>query len=387
MNDTVTDPVCGMTLRPEAAAATAQYRGRTYHFCSAHCCAKFESDPAKYAGAAHKDTHAAPRAHHHEPSPATVVPKPAPEAVKGAATIYTCPMHPEVRQAGPGTCPKCGMSLEPELPAAPAAVEYTCPMHPQIVRSEPGNCPICGMALESRTPAASEENAELADMSRRFRVGAALALPLPTALGHVAGTLTGGVALLVLLLAAFALVDVPLQRHLHMARQKMSHQEAKQEHKELEGNVEIKSKVKALMRERANRRMIAAVPKADLVVMNPTHYAVALKYDDATMAAPRVLAKGADLLAMRIRDAAKEHKVPVLQAPPLARALYAHAQIDREIPAALFAAVAQVLAYVYQLRAAIAGRGPQPGDLPPLAVPPELDPHQAKGAAAPEDDA
>jgi flagellar biosynthetic protein FlhB len=217
--------------------------------------------------------------------------------------------------------------------------------------------------------------------------GAALALPLPTALGHVAGTLTGGVALLVLLLAAFALVDVPLQRHLHMARQKMSHQEAKQEHKELEGNVEIKSKVKALMRERANRRMIAAVPKADLVVMNPTHYAVALKYDDATMAAPRVVAKGADLLAMRIRDAANEHKVPVLQAPPLARALYAHAQIDREIPAALFAAVAQVLAYVYQLRAAIAGRGPQPGDLPPLAVPPELDPHQAKGAAAPEDDA
>ncbi|MBA3903072.1 MAG: copper-translocating P-type ATPase [Rhodocyclaceae bacterium] len=193
MNDTVTDPVCGMTLRPEAAAATAQYRGRTYHFCSAHCCAKFESDPAKYAGAAHKDTHAAPRAHHHEPSPATAVPKPASEAAKGAATIYTCPMHPEVRQAGPGTCPKCGMSLEPELPAAPAAVEYTCPMHPQIVRSEPGNCPICGMALESRTPAASEENAELADMSRRFRVGAALALPL-FILAMTAELAPGGVA-------------------------------------------------------------------------------------------------------------------------------------------------------------------------------------------------
>ncbi len=217
--------------------------------------------------------------------------------------------------------------------------------------------------------------------------GAALALPLPTALGHVAGTLAGGVAMLVLLLAAFALVDVPLQRHLHLARQKMSHQEAKQEHKELEGNAEVKSKVKALMRERANRRMIAAVPKADLVVMNPTHYAVALKYDDATMAAPRVVAKGADLLAMRIRDAAKEHKVPVLQAPPLARALYAHAQIDREIPAALFAAVAQVLAYVYQLRAAIGGKAPMPAALPALAVPPELDPHHAKGADAPEDDA
>lgn len=205
--------------------------------------------------------------------------------------------------------------------------------------------------------------------------GAALALPLPTALTHVGRTLAGGVALLVLLLAAFALVDVPLQRHLHTARQKMTHQEAKQEHKELEGNVEVKSKVKALMRERANRRMIAAVPKADLVVMNPTHYAVALKYDDATMAAPRVVAKGADLLAMRIRDTAEDHKVPVLQAPALARALYAHAQLDREIPAALFAAVAQVLAYVYQLKAALAGRGPQPADLPPLNVPPELDPH------------
>ncbi len=217
--------------------------------------------------------------------------------------------------------------------------------------------------------------------------GAALALPLPTALGHVASTLAGGVALLVLLLAAFALVDVPLQRHLHLARQKMSHQEAKQEHKELEGNAEVKSKVKALMRERANRRMIAAVPKADLVVMNPTHYAVALKYDDATMAAPRVVAKGADLLAMRIRDAANEHKVPVLQAPPLARALYAHAQIDREIPAALFAAVAQVLAYVYQLRAALGGKAPMPQSLPALAVPAELDPHHTKGDDAPEDDA
>jgi len=110
-------------------------------------------------------------------------------------------------------------------------------------------------------------------------------------------------------------------------------------------------------------------------VMNPTHYAVALKYDDATMAAPRVVAKGADLLALRIRDIARDAKVPVLQAPPLARALYAHAEIDREIPAALFSAVAQVLAHVYQLRAALAGRAAMPGDLPPLQIPPELDPH------------
>ena len=204
---------------------------------------------------------------------------------------------------------------------------------------------------------------------------ASLTLPLHTALSHAGSTLLGGIALLILLLALVAMVDVPLQRHLHMSRQKMGHQEVKQENKELEGNAEVKSKVRQLMRERANRRMLSAVPTADLVVMNPTHYAVALKYDDAKMAAPRVVAKGADLLALRIRDSAKEHKVPVLEAPVLARALYAHAAIDREIPAALFSAVAQVLAYVYQLRAAMTGRSPMPADLPPLDVPQELDPH------------
>jgi flagellar biosynthetic protein FlhB len=121
------------------------------------------------------------------------------------------------------------------------------------------------------------------------------------------------------------------------------------------------------------------VPTADLVVMNPTHYAVALKYDEGKMGAPRVVAKGADLMAMRIRDTAKESKVPVLQAPVLARALYAHAEVDREIPAALFAAVAQVLAYVYQLRAALSGRVALPGALPELNVPAELDPHNKPG--------
>jgi flagellar biosynthetic protein FlhB len=124
--------------------------------------------------------------------------------------------------------------------------------------------------------------------------------------------------------------------------------------------------------------MMAAVPKADLVVMNPTHYAVALKYDDASMAAPRVVAKGADLIALRIRDLAQGSQVPVLEAPVLARALYAHAELDREIPAALFAAVAQVLAYVYQLRAAMAGKVAMPGALPSLDVPVELDPHSVR---------
>jgi flagellar biosynthetic protein FlhB len=203
----------------------------------------------------------------------------------------------------------------------------------------------------------------------------ALALPLPAAISHSALALQSGLVLLVIALAAFALVDVPLQRKLHLDRLKMSHQELKEEYKQLEGNLEIKSKVRARMREMANRRMLAAVPKADIVVMNPTHYAVALKYDDAAMAAPRVVAKGADLLALKIRDIAQEAKVPVLQAPPLARALYAHTEIDQEVPAPLFAAVAQVLAWVYQLRAAMAGQGAMPAELPALPVPDELDPH------------
>ena len=206
---------------------------------------------------------------------------------------------------------------------------------------------------------------------------AILSLPLPAAIGAVSGTLVSGIGLVVLGLAAFAAIDVPLQRRLHADRLKMSHQELKQEHKELEGNAEVKGKVRARMREMTQRRMMAAVPKADLVVMNPTHYAVALKYDDASMAAPRVVAKGADLIALRIRDLAKDSKVPVLEAPVLARALYAHAELDREIPAALFAAVAQVLAYVYQLRAAMAGKVAMPGALPVLDVPAELDPHAA----------
>ena len=208
-----------------------------------------------------------------------------------------------------------------------------------------------------------------------------LALPLPAAIAQSAASLQAGLLLLVIALAAFALIDVPLQRKRLLDRLKMSHQEMKEEFRQLEGNMEVKSKMRAKMRELANRRMLAAVPKADIVVMNPTHYAVALKYDDKSMAAPRVVAKGADLLALKIRDIAKESKVPVLQAPQLARALYAHAEVDREVPQALFAAVAQVLAWVYQLRAAMAGQGAMPQEIASLPVPDELDPHH-KGAEA-----
>ena len=193
------------------------------------------------------------------------------------------------------------------------------------------------------------------------RFGDAIAMPLPTAMAHAGSLVLGGLLLLVLALALFAIVDVPLQRHQLAQTLKMSVQEMKQEHREVEGSPEIKSRQRSRMREMANRRMLAAVPGADLVVMNPTHFAVALKYQEGLMSAPRVVAKGKDLMALRIRDAAQGAKVPVLQAPPLARALYAHAELDGPVPAALFTAVAQVLAHVYQLRAHLQGRGTRAG--------------------------
>lgn len=217
----------------------------------------------------------------------------------------------------------------------------------------------------------------------------ALAVPLPAALNHAAGTILAGLMVPLLAVVAFALVDVPLQKFMLMRNLRMSHEEVKKEFKEVEGNAEIKSKQKAQMRESANRRMLAEVPQASVVVMNPTHFAVALRYDDGKMNAPIVVAKGADLMAFRIRDAARAAKVPVLEAPPLARALFAHAELDREIPAALFSAVAQVLAWVFQLRKAMAGQGRAPGDLPDLQVPPELDPRNRPAApsAPAKDDA
>jgi flagellar biosynthetic protein FlhB len=209
-----------------------------------------------------------------------------------------------------------------------------------------------------------------------------LAQPLPAAIHELGMTLAEVMTSMLLVMAAFALIDWPLQRFLFAEKMKMSHQEVKDEFKQQEGNGEVKGRIKQRMREMARRRMLAAVPTADLVVMNPTHYAVALKYDEATMGAPRVVAKGVDLLALRIRDLATESRVPVLEAPPLARALYANTEIDMEVPVALYSAVAQVLAYVFQLRNALAGRSPLPGNLPDLDVPAELDPHQSAALKA-----
>lgn len=214
---------------------------------------------------------------------------------------------------------------------------------------------------------------------------AALVLqPSTSALRHLMDWLTTGMGLLLLVILLVALLDLPLQSFLHKSQLKMSRQEMKDEHKESDGNPQMKGKMRAKQRELAQRSSIRAVPQADFVLMNPTHYAVAIQYDESTMAAPRVISKGADLLAMKIRDIAKAHAIPVLQSPPLARALYANAELDENIPATLYAAVAQVLAYVYRLKAAMRGEGPMPDEVPEPFVPPELDPlaKQAETATA-----
>ncbi|MGH8830656.1 MAG: heavy metal translocating P-type ATPase [Polaromonas sp.] len=161
-----TDPVCGMGVAPERAAARAHYRDQTYYFCSAHCASAFERDPTRYVD---REIPAAG-------STEARLPAGAPPA---GSTSYTCPMHPGVRQPGPGACPTCGMALEPEIVQVPATrTEYWCPMHPEIVREGPGNCPVCGMVLEPRSVTAEEEaSPELIDMSRRFWMSLVLALP------------------------------------------------------------------------------------------------------------------------------------------------------------------------------------------------------------------
>lgn len=178
-------------------------------------------------------------------------------------------------------------------------------------------------------------------------------------------------ALLVIPLIGIAGLDATLAWRKHYNELKMTPDEVKREQREMEGNPEIKARIRQQQREMAKRRMMQAVPTADVVVTNPTHYAVALKYEEGKMRAPRVVAKGVDLSAARIRGLAAEHQVKLVEAPKLARALYANAEIDGEIPLPLYTAVAQVLAFVYQLRA-----GLSPGELGELNVPDELDPQR-----------
>lgn len=171
-----------------------------------------------------------------------------------------------------------------------------------------------------------------------------------------------------------AAIDVPAQLWQHHKSLRMSLEEVRREAKETDGDPHVKQRIRTQQREMARRRMMSEVPKADVVVTNPTHFAVAIEWKEDSMRAPRVVAKGSDLVAARIREIAEAHGVPVLHAPPLARALHKHAEIGGEIPAALYNAVAQVLAWVYGLRASIDGGRPQPPAPSGLDVPLELDP-------------
>ena len=176
------DPVCGMTVTADSPWQ-AEHAGKTWYFCSESCRQRFTQNPDEYLGSAAGHAHAAHGVTHAEAHGEASAPAEDPACEDGTcdigATIYTCPMHPEIRQAGPGTCPKCGMALEPVFePMAQAKVEYTCPMHPEIVQDHPGTCPKCGMALEPRTVAVEERNEELIDMTRRFWVSAVLATPV-----------------------------------------------------------------------------------------------------------------------------------------------------------------------------------------------------------------
>jgi Cu+-exporting ATPase len=193
------DPVCGMDVNPATARFKTVYNEKEYFFCCAGCLSKFQANAEKILASPPKPmtktitpmsglvSLGAPVGAAKSSSPAmdkvgtgeNAHRSTASAAKDRVATVYVCPMCPEVRQAGPGPCPKCGMALEPESPALPATkVEYTCPMHPEIVRREPGSCPICGMALEPRTVTAEEDNPELRDMTRRFWISLVLTAPL-----------------------------------------------------------------------------------------------------------------------------------------------------------------------------------------------------------------
>ncbi|MDQ6620888.1 MAG: flagellar biosynthesis protein FlhB [Pseudomonadota bacterium] len=186
-------------------------------------------------------------------------------------------------------------------------------------------------------------------------------------------------AIFVAMLVLIAAIDVPYQVWRHHKSLRMTREEVRQELREQEGDPQLKARIRSLQRNAARKRMMAAVPKASVIVTNPTHYAVALEYTEG-MRAPRVVAKGTELIAEKIKEIGRAHNVPLLEAPPLARALHRHSEIGDEIPQALYGVVAQVLAYVYQVERwrAVGGQAPVAPD--DLAVPPDLDPINRKPA-------
>jgi flagellar biosynthetic protein FlhB len=214
-------------------------------------------------------------------------------------------------------------------------------------------------------------------LHEKDQVFALIGQPVEAGLHAMGQTILFSTIVIVASMALIVTLDVPFQLWQYHSKLRMTKEEVRKEMKEMEGDPQLKARIRSQQREIARRRMMAAVPKAQVVVTNPTHFAVALAYDER-MPAPRVVAKGRGAIAQRIREIAQEHGVPLLEAPPLARALYAHTDLDQTIPPALFRAVAEVMAYVYQLNAWLArgGRPPQlPADLP---VPAELDPGVAE---------
>lgn len=209
--------------------------------------------------------------------------------------------------------------------------------------------------------------------SERDEIFALLAQPLEHGIANAGHLILFSFLVLVAALAIIVAVDVPFQLWQYFNKLKMSKDEVRQEMKEMQGNPEVKGRIRSLQMQAARRRMMSAVPQADIIVTNPTHFAVALSYKTG-MGAPKVVAKGMGELALKIREIATEHAVPLVEAPPLARALYRHGELDRDIPIGLYTAVAEILAYVYQLAQwrQVGGNYPvPPRDLP---VPPELVP-------------
>ena len=198
--------------------------------------------------------------------------------------------------------------------------------------------------------------------------------PLAAAIPHLGNLIWACFVAIMLGMLLIAAVDVPFQLYEHNKKLMMTKQEVRQEAKESEGNPEVKGRIRKMQREMAQRRMMSEIPTADVVVTNPTHFSVALRYSETGMRAPIVVAKGSQLTAARIRELAVEHGVPILEAPPLARALYKHTEIGDSIPEALYTAVAEVLAYIYQLRRYRKDGGEQPNEPRDLPVPAELDP-------------
>ena len=187
-------------------------------------------------------------------------------------------------------------------------------------------------------------------------------------------------------LILIAAIDVPYQVWRHHRSLRMTREELRQELREQEGDPQLKARIRSLQRDAARKRMMAAVPQASVIVTNPTHYAVALEYHEG-MRAPRVVAKGTELVAEKIKEIGRAHRVPLLEAPPLARALHRHAEIGEEVPQALYGVVAQVLAYVYQVQHWRSAGGREPVAPAHLEVPPELDPLHGKSSDDAQGDA